>query len=57
MISVHMKNKAPRGARATRPAGLLFFVGFACATWFGIVSFLGGYLIKKEIASRLSDRP
>jgi hypothetical protein len=39
------------------PAGLLFFVGFACATWFGIVSFLGGYLIKKEIASRLSDRP
>jgi hypothetical protein len=37
------------------PAGLLFFVGFACATWFGIVSFLGGYLIKKEIADRLSD--
>jgi hypothetical protein len=38
------------------PAGLLFFVGFACATWFGIVSFLGGYLIKKEIADRLSER-
>ena len=38
------------------PAGILFFVGFACATWFGIVSFLGGYLIKKEISDRLRDR-
>jgi|GEM_PF-2281962 len=37
------------------PAGVLFFVGFACATWFGIVSFLGGYLIKKEISERLKD--
>ena len=35
------------------PAGLLFFVGFACTTWFGIVSFLSGYLIKKEISDHL----
>ena len=37
------------------PAGVLFFIGFAAATWFGIVSFLGGYLVKKEISDRLKD--
>lgn len=35
------------------PAGILFFVGFTFATWFGIVSFLGGYLVRKEISDRL----
>jgi len=30
---------------------------FAAATWFGIVSFLGGYLVKKEISDRLKDHP
>jgi hypothetical protein len=35
------------------PAGALFFIGFTCAVWFGIVSFLGGYLIKKEIGDYL----
>jgi hypothetical protein len=38
------------------PVGALFFVGFTCAAWFGIVSFLGGYLIKKEIGDRLKER-
>jgi hypothetical protein len=38
------------------PAGAILFIGIACAAWLGIVSFLGGYLIKKEIADRLSDR-
>jgi hypothetical protein len=38
------------------PGGVLFFIAFACATWFGIVSFLGGYLIKKEIGDCLEDR-
>lgn len=28
------------------PAGVLFFLGFACATWFSIVPFLAGYLIR-----------
>jgi hypothetical protein len=37
------------------PGGLILFVGIACAAWSGILSFLGGYLIKKEIADRLSD--
>jgi hypothetical protein len=37
------------------PLGILFFFGFACVTWFGIVSFLGGYLVKKEISDRLKD--
>jgi hypothetical protein len=38
------------------PGGALFFIGFACAVSLGMVSFLGGYLIKKEIADCLSDR-
>jgi hypothetical protein len=37
------------------PAGVLFFVVFAAATWFGVVSFVGGYLVKKEISDRLKD--
>jgi hypothetical protein len=37
----------------TEPAGALFFVGSTCAAWFGMVSFLGGYLIKKEIDDQL----
>lgn len=36
--------------------GALLLVGIACAAWFGIVSFLGGHLIKKEIADCLSDK-
>ena len=39
-----------------RPGGAIFFVVFACAAWFGIVSFLGGYMIKKEISDCLKDR-
>jgi hypothetical protein len=39
------------------PGGAILFIGIACAAWLGIVSFLGGYLIKKEIVDRLSDRP
>jgi len=31
----------------------LFFVGSASAAWFVVVSFLGGYLIKKEIGDHL----
>lgn len=40
----------------SEPAGILFFVGFASATWFGIVSFVGGYLIRKEGSDRLRDQ-
>ncbi len=47
------------GALATlampEPGGAILLIGIACAAWLGIVSFLGGYLIKKEIAERLSD--
>ena len=39
-----------------QPAGVLFFAGFACATWYGIVSFLGGHLVKAEISGCLKDR-
>lgn len=35
------------------PGGAILFIGIACAGWLAIVSFLGGYLIKKEIADRL----
>jgi hypothetical protein len=37
------------------PAGAIFVIGIACVAWFGIVSFLGGYLINKEISERLKD--
>lgn len=35
------------------PGGVILFIGIACTAWLAIVSFLGGYLIKKEIADRL----
>ncbi|MGH9638459.1 MAG: hypothetical protein ACRD3Y_00235 [Bryobacteraceae bacterium] len=35
------------------PGGAVLVVVVACAAWFGIVSFLGGYLVKKEISDRL----
>ena len=38
------------------PGGAIMVIGVACAAWFGIVSFLGGYLIKQEISDRLKDR-
>jgi hypothetical protein len=34
---------------------VILFVGFVCAAWFGNVSFLGSYLIKKEIGDHLKD--
>ncbi len=37
------------------PGGAIIFVGISCAAWFGIVSFLGGYLIKKEIGDQLKE--
>jgi hypothetical protein len=36
------------------PGGAILFIGIACAAWFGIVSFLGGHLIKKEVSDRLN---
>jgi hypothetical protein len=42
------------GQAMPEPGGAILFIGVACAAWFGMVSFLGGYLIKKEIADRLS---
>jgi hypothetical protein len=35
------------------PGGPILFIGVACAAWFGLVSFVGGYLIKKEIDDHL----
>lgn len=37
------------------PFGVLVSVGTTCAAWFVMVSFLGGYLIKKEIGDHLKD--
>jgi hypothetical protein len=39
-----------------QPAGAVLFIGVTCAAWFGIVSFLGGYLVRKEISDRLKNR-
>jgi len=38
------------------PGGAILVIGVACAAWFGVVCFLGGYLIRKEISDRLRDR-
>jgi len=38
------------------PGGAILVIGVACAAWFGLASFLGGYLIKKEISDCLRDR-
>jgi hypothetical protein len=35
--------------------GAIFVIGVACAAWFGIVSFLGGYLVRTEISDCLKD--
>jgi hypothetical protein len=42
--------------RMPEPGGAILVIGVACAAWFGLVSFLGGYLVKKEISDRLKDR-
>lgn len=36
-----------------QPAGVILCVGVILAAWFGIVAFLGGYLVKKEIVDGL----
>lgn len=38
------------------PGRAILVMGVACAGWFGIVSFLGGYLIKKEISDSLRNQ-
>ncbi|HEY1802513.1 MAG TPA: hypothetical protein VGG46_16420 [Terriglobales bacterium] len=38
------------------PGGAILVIGVACAAWFGLVCFLGGYLIKKEISDRLKKQ-
>jgi hypothetical protein len=38
------------------PGGAILVIGVACAAWLGVVRFLGGYLIKKEISDRLKDQ-
>ncbi|HLW52294.1 MAG TPA: hypothetical protein VKW06_05590 [Candidatus Angelobacter sp.] len=37
--------------------GAIFIIAFSCAAWFGTVSFLGGSLIKREIADHLNEAP
>ncbi len=38
------------------PEGAILVIGVACASWLGVVCFLGGYLIRKEIGDHLRDR-
>jgi hypothetical protein len=38
------------GRAMPQPAGALLFVGVVFTGWFGFVSFLGGYLVRSEIA-------
>jgi hypothetical protein len=36
-----------------QPGGAIALIAIICAAWFGNVSFLGGYLIKKEIGDHV----
>jgi hypothetical protein len=38
------------------PGGSILVIVVGCAAWFGIVSFLGGYLVKKEIVDHLKHQ-
>ncbi|HET6841759.1 MAG TPA: hypothetical protein VFK06_08745 [Candidatus Angelobacter sp.] len=38
-----------------QPANVIVFIVLAGAAWFGYVTFLAGYLIRKEIADHLKD--
>ena len=40
-------------AAMPEPGGAILVIGVSCAAWFTHVSFLGGYLVKKEIADHL----
>ena len=42
--------------RMPKPGGAILVIGVACAAWLGLASFLGGYLIKKEISDHLRNR-
>jgi hypothetical protein len=37
------------------PAGAMLVVAVACVAWLVFVSFLGGYLVVKEIGERLKN--
>jgi hypothetical protein len=42
-------------AMPTPADAAIFFIALTLAAWFGLVSFLGGYLIEKEIADCLNS--
>jgi hypothetical protein len=42
------------GRAMPQPAGTALFIVVIFAAWFGIVSFLGGYLVKREIVDGLN---
>ena len=44
------------GRAMPQPAGALVFVAVFIMAWLGIVSFLGGYLVRKEIVDATSPR-
>jgi hypothetical protein len=46
-------NSAVVALKLPRLPGVIVFVGFCLAAWFGYVSFLSGYLIRKEISDCL----
>jgi hypothetical protein len=47
-------NSALAASAMPKPDGALLFIAVSLAAWFGFVSFLGGYLIKKEITDCLN---
>ena len=55
MSSATMAVHCLAAAAMPEPGGAIVVFVVTCGAWFGIVSFLGGYLIKKEIGDHLKD--
>jgi hypothetical protein len=53
-VAFWVLSSALAASRMPKPDGIILFFAISIAAWFGLVSFLGGYLIKKEITDCLN---
>jgi hypothetical protein len=53
-VAFWVLSSALAALRMPKPGGTILFIVVTVAAWFGLMSFLGGYLIKKEIRDCLN---
>ena len=53
-VAFWVSSSALAASRLPKPEGAVLFIAVSLAAWFGLVSFLGGYLIRKEITDCLN---